>query len=452
MRPFSRSWLSLVTCTLLVTAVLSFTVPSAPVRAQVVSWQAAAQLDPAFLQEWVQVVYDAAMREATNPPNSARIYGYAGVTLYEALFPGMPLNRSLVGQLNGLRDLPYPDETQQYDWTVVTAAAMQTVMDKLFVNAAPETYESFVALREAHIAASLETFDAEIVEGSAAFGDELGAAILEWVSDDNYDEIRRDSAAYEIPTGDPSLWVLTNPNARPAEPLWGQVRPFALDYADECLVPLNYEFSTDENSAFYQQAVEIMDFNNNSTPEMRETAEWWVDTPGLTGAPAGHWMLIGSQLVDQLDLDTERAAEMYAMLGISVADAFISCWSAKYQFNLLRPETYIQEYISRRWEPYIETPPFPEYPSGHSVVSAAAGDALTNLFGQVVFTDSANTFRGLRERTYYSFEQAATEAAISRLYGGIHFRTAVENGMRQGRCVTERIFDRIVLDPVAQGE
>ncbi len=414
--------------------------------------QIVADLDPTFAVEWMQAVYDGVQAAALNPPNSARVYAYAGVTMYEALYPGMPLNRSFVGQLNGLRDLPYPDEADIYDWQVVTATAMQTVLNKLFEGKDQTILDSFVELRDTHVEARRADMGDDVITDSVAFGEEFAAGVLEWISDDNYEDTRADSQVYTLLTGAESFWQLTTEGSRAIEPLWGQIRPFVMDYADECNVEMNYEFSTEENSAFYQQAMEVYEIGNDLTEEQRDTVEFWIDTPGLTGAPAGHWMMIGSQLVEQLDLDLERTAEMYAMLGVTLADSFISCWSLKYQVNLLRPVTYIQEYISPRWTPFVESPPFPEYPSGHSVSSAAAADTLTQLFGQVAFTDSTHVGRGFAPRTYFSFEQAATEAAISRIYGGIHFRAGVENGTRQGRCVSERVFDRIVLNPVRQGE
>ncbi|MFN8529250.1 MAG: vanadium-dependent haloperoxidase [Anaerolineae bacterium] len=410
-------------------------------------------MDPAIAVDWVQTVYNAMMAEAINAPNAARIYGYAGVTIYESLYPGMLQNRSLVGQLNGLNDLPFPEDALSYDWEVVTGSAMQTVMSKLFRGASAETLDSFVQARQANIDhASAAGIDQTTIDNSVSFGEELGAGMLAWIADDNYDATREDSAAYVLPTGNAADYVLTTEGTHPAEPLWGQIRPFILDYSDECNVPLNETFSTEEDSVFYQQAMEIYEMSQDLTQDQRDTVDWWIDTPGVTGAPSGHWMMIGSQMVEHLNLDMISTVQMYAMLGVTLADSFISCWSLKYEVNLLRPITYIQQYINRRWTPIVETPPFPEYPSGHSVASAAAADALTNLFGQVAFTDTANTFRGFHERSFFSFEQAATEAAISRMYGGIHFRAAVENGMRQGRCVAERVFDRIVLNPVLQGE
>jgi hypothetical protein len=282
------------------------------------------------------------------------------------------------------------------------------------------------------------------------YGDNIGKAILGWAEDDGYLQTR--GREYTLPEGSPELWVATNPDLSPVEPYWGEVRPFVLAYTDECAVQLNMPFDTDPDSTFYRQAQEVMDVGDDLTPEERATAEFWLDNLRTTGTPAGHWVLIENQLVDQLDLTLNRAAEMYGMVGIVLADSFISCWSLKYQVLLLRPETYINEYISRRWRPYITTPMFPEYPSGHSTASSAAAEMLTFLFGTVAFTDESKVQFGMEPRSYTSFEQAASEAAISRLYGGIHYRAAIENGLDMGRCVAQRALDNIVMNQITQGE
>jgi hypothetical protein len=147
-----------------------------------------------------------------------------------------------------------------------------------------------------------------------------------------------------------------------------------------------------------------------------------------------------NQLVSEQGYSLDRAAEAYAKLGIAVADSFIGCWNAKYDYNVLRPITYIQSTIDGNWQPLLNTPPFPEYPSGHSVQSAAAAVVLTELFGEnFAFTDHTHDDHGLEPRSFASFNQAAEEAAVSRLYGGIHFRAAIENGLEQGRCIGEKV-------------
>jgi membrane-associated phospholipid phosphatase len=130
------------------------------------------------------------------------------------------------------------------------------------------------------------------------------------------------------------------------------------------------------------------------------------------------------------------AAETYARLGMAIADAFIACWHSKYVYNLLRPVTYLQTNVDPTWQPQLVTPQFPEHPSGHSVQSDAAFTVLADLFGDWYrFTDHTHDERGLPPRRFDAFVQAAREAAISRLYGGIHFRPAIELGLAQGHRI-----------------
>lgn len=427
---------------------LSFAAPT-QTQAQV-GGTLADDLDAQIAVDWMTLLYDRIEAENVNAPNAGRLYAYAGITLYEAVLNGIPGNNSLAGQIDHMPDMPLPDFNKEYDWPTVANAALSTVYHGLFETGTRETHDAIEALRAEWTERRAEEVSNAILSRSIDYGDQIGDEILGWVDTDNYRETRE--MTYEIPTGGGALWVLTTPGTNPVEPYWGQIRPFGLTWADECAEPLNIEYSEDPDSAFYQQALEVKNVGDDLTPEQQEIARWWVDTPGISGTPAGHWVMIENQLVDQLELPLSRAAEMYAMVGIALGDSFISCWSLKYQYNLVRPVTYIRDHIRRSWAPYIETPPFPEYPSGHSVVSAAAADILTSLFGVQAFTDMTHVDEGMRPRTFTSFEAAAQEAAISRMYGGIHYRTAIENGMRQGRCVAEHLLYNIQLNPIRQGE
>ena len=415
-----------------------------PVLAQGVSVPTT-EHDPAIAVEWMDLTYRIVKQEAVNAPAASRIYAYAGVTLYEAVVNGMPENYSMAGQVTGLPDLPLPEEDEVYDWPSVANAALAMVLEGLFPNGSEETLQMIADLQEKWVGVRVEEVGEEVVDRSLEYGEVLAQELLDWIADDNYAATR--DVAYELPTGDASYYVLTTEGTRPVEPFWGTLRPFALFYPEYCNVPLNMPFDTDENSAFYAQANEVKEVGENLTPEQQEIARFWLDTPGETGAPSGHWVSIENQLVELLDMNLGRAAEMYALVGMSLADAFISAWSLKYQVMLLRPETYIREYIRRNWQPYIQTPPFPEYPSGHSVASGAAAEVLTRMFGVVAFTDRTHIIYEHEplQRSFTSFEAAANEAAISRLYGGIHYRVAIENGLRQGRCVAQQVLDNIQL-------
>ena len=246
---------------------------------------------------------------------------------------------------------------------------------------------------------------------------------------------------------------LTNPDIAPIEPYWGTLRPLALFYPEACNLPLNVPFSEDPDSTFYAQALEVKTVGDRLTEEQKEIGRYWIDTPGETGAPSGHWVSIQNQIVEQLDMNLQQAAGMYVQVNMALADAFISAWVLKYEVMLLRPETYIQTYIQRNWQPYLSSPAFPEYPSGHSVVSGAASEVLTFLLGQVAFTDRTHIIYDHEplQRSFTSFEHAEQEAAFSRMYGGIHYRVAIENGVRQGRCVGQQVIDNIRLGPIQQG-
>lgn len=427
-----------------------FALPARPSSAQDGVSVPAAEHSADILAKWMQLLYDRVEAEAISAPAAARLYAYAGVTAYQSVLPGIPEGLSMSGQLNGMDMIVDLDEGAEYDWPSSANAALSTVIAGLFPADSQQTQRAIQALRTGHQRSRERAVDPEVVARSMAYGDEVGQLILEWMSLDYFAETR--GMEYEPPTGDPSYWVPTRPGMQAVEPYWGQIRPFAMYYPDQCAVKHNMPFSTDPNSTFYLQALETKTIGDNLTREQREIAQFWVDTPGESGTPAGHWVLIANQLIDVLGLKLDRAAMMYGLLNIALGDAFISAWSLKYQVNLLRPETYINQYIDPRWNPLIESPGFPEYPSGHSVVSGAAAEVLTQMFGQVAFTDRSSRRHGLPERSFTSFEAAAYEAAISRIYGGIHFREAVENGLRQGRCVGQHVLNYVLLRSIPQGE
>ena len=403
--------------------------------------------------DWMKLLYQLVRDENVNAPAASRIYAYAGVALYEGVVPGMPDNFSIGGQRPGLAMLPFPEEGLEYDWPAAANASLARVIHDLFASSgSQDTLDRIEAMRQQQQDTRLQAVAADVVERSAALGDAIGAAISDWAASDNYGPTRE--MEYHEATGEPALWVETTPGQHALEPFWGQLRPFGLGYPEQCNVALHLDFSSDPNSTFYKQALEVLNAGDRLTDEQRAIARFWLDTPGITGTPAGHWVMIETQFAEQYDLLLSRAAEMYALTNSALADAFISAWNLKYQIDLVRPVTYIQQYIRRNWAPYIQTPPFPEYPSGHSVASAAAAEVLTTMFGQVAFTDRTPIFNGHEslERSFTSFEAAASEAAISRMYGGIHYRAAIENGLSQGRCVGQAVLNSIRLRSIPQGE
>jgi hypothetical protein len=223
----------------------------------------------------------------------------------------------------------------------------------------------------------------------------------------------------------------------------------ALASADELPAPAPPQYSTLFTSDIHAAAVEVYQRSQNLTAEQRTVADFWSDNPGQTGTPPGHWMALVSQIARDGGLSLAQTAEAYARVGIAVHEAFICCWRIKYATDLLRPVTYIRDPTcpinDAVWSSPIGTPPFPEYTSGHSTQSGAASYLLSDLLGAIPFTDESHAGIPLPARSFDSFEEAAQEAAISRLYGGIHYRSAIEHGVDQGRCIGRTVRDNVVF-------
>ncbi len=203
-----------------------------------------------------------------------------------------------------------------------------------------------------------------------------------------------------------------------------------------CRLPAPTAFSDEPGSPFHAEAMEVYQTSRVLTAEQAAIARFWADDAMLSRTPPGHWMSIALAELDRDGAELSRQAEVLARLGVAVADAFIACWHEKYIHRLVRPVTYIRRTIDPAWTPLLNTPPFPEYPSGHSTVSGASAEVLSALFGEDhAFEDRTTTSEGLPPRSFPSFWAAAEEAGISRFYGGIHFRPAIELGLEQGRCV-----------------
>jgi hypothetical protein len=374
-----------------------------------------------------------------SPPVASRAFGYAGVALYEALTPGMPGRRSLAGQLNDLGRPPGASDPA-YHWPTVANRALASILRSLFPTAVAESAAVIDELERRFASSAQAALPLGIYRRSVARGEKVAAHVLDWsTTDGGHEAFSRNFPPYTPPSG-PGLWVPTPPGFLPAlQPYWGANRPFVLSTGAACAPVPPPAYSEVSGSRFYTEANECYEATGSLTADQEAIARFWSDDPGQTATPPGHSISILSQVTTMLGLSLARAAEAYAKVGIAVADAFIACWNTKYRDNLVRPVTYIRKLIDPAWTPLLVTPPFPEYTSGHSVQSGAAAQVLTDLFGDVAFVDRTHERRGLPARSFRSFHEAAEEAAVSRLYGGIHFRAAIERGLEQGGCVGRHV-------------
>jgi hypothetical protein len=447
--------------------------------------------DPRVPAEWMHILYGAVRAERLSPPVASRIFAYAGVAMYAGMSAADPKLPPITGRLNGLEALPAADGSRRYDRTLTAIAAERVVLDSLFREGLPTTRASLRRVADSLENARVKSgVSKSIATSSEELGLKTGLAILAWAHGDGFDSTR--GRKYVLPTG-PGLWVNDTPDntltpqnlsaatqlivpSNPAnamkagaandrglildrqkkqvktlpavnmagvtEPYWGYNRPFALTGWNECPAPPPPAYDTKPGTPLYDDAKQVYDIHAALTPEQKKIALYWADNGGETGTPAGHWLAIAGQMVSEKHLQADEAAWLMAATGVSLADAFIAAWGYKFKLNLIRPRTFIRRTMDPNWEPFIPTPPFPEYLSGHSTLSAAAAGVLTGVLGNVSFEDSTSVPLGHDVRKFASFQAAAEEAGMSRIYGGIHFPSGNVEGRKLGACVAGKVLAR----------
>jgi len=396
---------------------------------------------------WFDTLYDVIKSEATAPPPASRIYGISAVALYEAVAPGTRHHRSLAGQLHGLDRVPKPrGRNKKYHWPAVANAALAGTIRGLFPSPRPENRAAINALEESFATQFQAEVDAEVYERSADQGRAVADAILGWAATDGYSTYN--NCPY-VPKPIAGAWESTPPAfvANPLQPCWGLIRTMVLRSGGACPPPGHPAFSSNLASEFSAAAFEVYNTGQSLTDEQKTIAAYWADAAAVTGTPPGHWIALVGQIARSESLSLSAAAEAFARVGIAVHDAFIQCWFIKYVTNLQRPVTYIRDSFDASWLPYIGTPPFPAYTSGHSTQSGAAAAVLTAMFGKKAFTDTLHADHHLvpaqDARSFASFDEAAAEAAISRLYGGIHYGFDNDDGLTCGKCIGRTINRRV---------
>jgi hypothetical protein len=452
-----------------------------------------APADLGFVTKWTKTHYALARAERLSPPVASRLTAYAAVALYEGWAAFSDSLRTLAGQLNGLETLPRPRREERYDAALVAMEAQTVVLRDLYKEGFASSQVAITALHDSLLAARmLQGVTSEVRHRSLGYGRSLGQAVLAWAAKDGF--LSR-SFAYQ-PLKGQQYWVptvtqaqfrsqmlsmdrdfvgLDNPTAanrpglmadraitvdrpkRPGntttpginltvalEPHWGEERFFVHQAGDSCAAPPPPDFSRAKGSDFENAAREIHDIGVHLTPEQRQIAYFWADNPGESGTPAGHWLSALSSIASEWKLSPERTVEAYALTALAVADGFTASWREKFRSSLLRPVTYIQRYIDPKWQPLLITPSFPTYTSAHSTQSRAAAEVLTVLFGDNrTYDDSTHVTLGHPVKHVTSFLEAANEAGLSRLYGGIHYRFDHIGGQALGACVGRAVLAHV---------
>jgi len=414
-------------------------------------------ISPEDLHASVDKVTQIMIHDIFSPPVASRIFAYPNIAAYEIMAVSNESYHSLARQATDLTPIPQPDTTKTINYELAAMVAHLEISKQLIFSE-----DKMIALRDS-LYGIWRTKNIRVFQNSERYGLEVADHISKWMAKDNYNQTRT-MPKFTVDTKNPERWQPTPPAYMDGiEPHWNKIRPFIIDSAQQFKPVPPPPFSLVKSSNFYKELVEVYTLSNEITEkgdssEEIEIARFWDCNPYVSVTrghlmfatkkitPGAHWMGITKIASRKTKSDFSKTLYAYTKASIAMADAFISCWDEKYRSNLIRPETLINEHIDENWKPVLQTPPFPEYTSGHSVVSGAAATVLTDIFGDnFSYDDATEVAYGLPIRSFQSFNQAADEAAISRMYGGIHYRAAVEVGVKQGRDLGKFVLDNLKM-------
>lgn len=395
---------------------------------------------------------DVIVRDIFSPPVASRIYVYANMAAYEVLVKSNGTYKSLYKQVKAFPGIPAPQNKISSSLAAVHAFLLT---GKKLIFSESILQDSINNILHWY---KEKNISSDVFNASLEYAQLVSDSIMNWIATDQYKETRK-LRRYQFSKSE-GKWIPTPPGYISAiEPYWNKIRPLTLDSCNQFQPPMATVFSKEKSSLFYQQAHEVYTTGNNLNNEQRAIAAFWdcnpffLNTEGHLNfatkkiSPGGHWMSIVKVACNQTNAGIMQSSAAYTLTAIALFDGFISCWDEKYYSNVIRPETYINANIDESWRPMLQTPPFPEYTSGHSVISTAAAIVLSSLFGDnFSFNDDTEVEFGLPVRSFTSFIEASKEAAISRLYGGIHYRPAIENGQVQGQKIGEWVLSKIHLN------
>jgi PAP2 superfamily len=408
--------------------------------------------DPAILRNNQKCLTDLIIYDVFTPPVAARIYAYTSLAAYEAVRFSKPSYPSLTKQLKGFGPMPQPQKGKEYNYLLAASAAFFTVAYK--VTFSTDTLKKFESKLIEEFKNKLDT---TTFNNSIELGGSIGKKILARAALDNYPQTR--GKPRFMGSHEPGKWRPTPPDYLDAvESCWGTMKCFILDTSTQFMPAVPPAFNMNKKSVFYKNLIEVYNVGKNLTEEQKKIAAYWDDNPFVIEhsghmmfankkiTPGGHWMGIALIACKKSNVNEVKTAQVFALTAIALMEGFIACWDEKYRSQVIRPVTVINELIDEKWIPFLQTPPFPEYPSGHSTISASAAVVLTKIFGDNYFfhDDSDKEYIGM-EKDFTSFYQAAEEVSVSRVNGGIHYPSGVEAGANQGKKVGKFIIEKIKL-------
>ncbi len=405
--------------------------------------------DPQLYCDVVHKLNYVIIYDIFTPPVASRIFAYSNLAAFEVLANEGKHYSSLEGKVNGLNNIPAPAKDAKIDFPFASIIAMMKVGKQFTFS--DDTVQTIID--SVKMLAQDSGMPDELFSNSVKYGEQVGDSIIAWSKKDNYAQTRGSRFAL---SGKDGHWSPTPPGYFDAvEPMWKTMRCVVMDSATMFPAPGLPPFSTDSTSAFYKMAKDVMYTGTSLNDDQKWIANFWdcnafklhvqghamFATKAMT--PVGHWMEVVGTISKNNHADFYKTVYAYTGVSLGVYDAFINSWATKFRTDIIRPETYINKYIDQDWQPYLQTPPFPEYNSAHSTISAAAATVLATIYKNTAFKDSSERVWGWPDRSFKNTDSAAVEVSFSRFYGGIHYRQSVNDAYNQGKKIGALVMQKL---------
>ena len=373
----------------------------------------------------------------TTSQGTDRCEAYCGIALYESVVPGMPAYQSLYGQLTEFPQMPSTEPGKAYHWAACANAALAEMNRKLFPGTADANKTAMNNLENSWQATFATETDAMTMQRSIAFGKEVATRVFNWATTDGSANV---NPPYVPPVG-PGLWVPTSPTP-PVGPYTYQRRKLVPGVANGTALTPPPAFSTTPGSPFWNMVKEVHNASLTLTDEQKALSDYYKDNPGYSAG--GTYVALLSQALSLTDPALDMAALTYVKVGLAHHEASIVLLTDKYIFNLIRPVTYIRNYIDPAWSTYIPTPNHPEFPSGHSTTAGSVLTMMSTIFGEDFdITLHTYDYLGYPPRSYTSFTQMMNDISDSRFYGGLHYNATLDKSEVQGAKVAQNILSTV---------
>lgn len=421
-----------------------------------VATQLLAQTDEQGADQFIKSAFhisEVMLHDVANPPAAARFYAYSMLSAYEVMQRNQKELPALSNYFHVAPGFGVISTAAKFNSAFCATYAMletgRLILPSGYMLEGKQ--QELVKLFQKKYKLNVKD-----LESNKQYATQVAMQVAAYAKTDGYFSLST-KARYKPNIKEEGRWYPTPPEYMGAvEPQWKAIRTFFLDSASQFAPDAPAPFNMQRGSSFFSQLEEVVTISKNLTTEQKAIAGFWDCNPfavtysghaaiGLKKiSPGGHWIGITGIACRKAKASLQKTVTAHALVALSLHDAFVSCWNEKYRSDRIRPESAINKYVDESWKPLLQTPPFPEYTSGHSVISTASAEVLSYLFGEnFEYTDTSEEYFGLPARSFKSFKAASDEAAISRLYGGIHFRDAIEAGQHQGAAIGKHIVTKI---------